>query len=139
MSPLEVRTRIEIRWRDLDMLGHLNQSVYHELLEEGRARFFQGIETFTGLVLARVELDYRAEVRRDHSPVEVVVRIEGVGRSSVRLAHEILRADGELAASGTSVHVAWDPAERRSRRWADEERARLTEALGAAEADTAKS
>jgi acyl-CoA thioester hydrolase len=135
MSALEVRTPIEIRWRDLDMLGHLNQSVYHELLEEGRGRFFQRVTTLTGLVLARVELDYKAEVRREHSPVEVVVRIEGVGRSSVTLAHDILRADGTLAASGTSVHVAWDAAERRSRRWAEEERERLTAALGAAEAD----
>ena len=28
---------MQLRWRDMDMLGHLNQSVYHELLEEGRA------------------------------------------------------------------------------------------------------
>ena len=32
--------RIALRWRDMDMLGHLNQSVYHELLEEGRAALF---------------------------------------------------------------------------------------------------
>ena len=34
--PAEARTRVPIRWRDLDPLGHMNQSVYHELLEEGR-------------------------------------------------------------------------------------------------------
>src|SRR3712207_4513505 len=28
----EVRTQIQVRWRDLDLLGHLNQSVYHEFL-----------------------------------------------------------------------------------------------------------
>ncbi|HEV7195199.1 MAG TPA: acyl-CoA thioesterase, partial [Pedococcus sp.] len=38
MTPvLEFRQRVPLRWRDMDMLGHLNQSVYHELLEEGRA------------------------------------------------------------------------------------------------------
>jgi hypothetical protein len=36
--PAEVRKRIEIRWTDLDMLGHLNQAVYHEYLEEAAAR-----------------------------------------------------------------------------------------------------
>src|SRR5579884_1126980 len=36
-SELEQRIPVQLRWRDMDMLGHLNQSVYHELLEEGRA------------------------------------------------------------------------------------------------------
>jgi acyl-CoA thioester hydrolase len=131
---LEVRTRVEVRWRDLDLLGHLNQSVYHELLEEGRAALFERLDALQAFVLARVELDYTAEVRRDHGPVEVVVRVASVGRSSVTVEHEVLRADGTVAASGTSVLVAWDPAERRSRALGDAERERLNGALGAATA-----
>ena len=78
----EIRIEIELRWRDLDTLGHLNQAVYHELLEEGRAALFKRlgvIETDFFFVLARVELDYRHEVRRDHSPVAVVLRVEPSG------------------------------------------------------------
>lgn len=127
-EPLEVRTRCEIRWRDLDMLGHLNQSVYHELLEEGRAAFFSELEALHAFVLARVELDYRSEVRRDHGHVEVVVRIASVGRSSVVVEHDVLLPDGTVAAEGTSVLVAWDAQERRSRPLRDDERARLSEA-----------
>ena len=133
-SPLEVRTTIEIRWRDLDMLGHLNQSVYHELLEEGRAALFRHLASLHHFVLARVELDYKLEVRRDHSPVVIVARIAHVGRSSVTVGNDVLRNDGSLAATGTSVHVGWDPEERRSRTLTDDERARLTAALGAASA-----
>ncbi|HEX2087131.1 MAG TPA: thioesterase family protein [Solirubrobacteraceae bacterium] len=129
--PLEVRTRIDVRWRDLDMLGHLNQSVYHELLEEGRAALFQQLDALEAFVLARVELDYRLEVRRDHGPVEIVVRITRVGRSSVTVEHDVVRDDGEVAATGSSVLVAWDPEARRSRPLGDAERARLTDALGA--------
>ena len=127
-EPLEVRTRCEIRWRDLDMLGHLNQSVYHELLEEGRAAFFAQLEALHAFVLARVELDYRAEVRRDHGFVEVVVRIASVGRSSVVVEHEVVLPDGTVAAEGQSVLVAWDPEARGSRQLRDDERARLTAA-----------
>ena len=134
MTPLEVRTRIDVRWRDLDMLGHLNQSVYHELLEEGRAGLFHQIDALDAFVLARVELDYKAEVTRDHSPVEVVVRLTRVGNSSVTVEHYVVRYDGTLAASGSSVLVAWDPAGRRSRPLGDDERARLQQALGAATA-----
>jgi acyl-CoA thioester hydrolase len=132
VAPLEVRTRAEVRWRDLDMLGHLNQSVYHELLEEGRAALFLQLDALQAFVLARVELDYRAEVRRDHGPVEIVVRVAAVGRSSVTVDHDVLRADGTVAASGQSVLVAWDPAERRSRALGDAERSRLEAALATA-------
>ena len=123
---LENRISVPIRWRDLDLLGHLNQAVYHEFLEEARASLFtRQTDTRFPFVLARVELDYRAEVRRDHEHVDIAVRIERVGGKSVTIGHDVLLPDGTVAATGISVLVAWDPAARRSRRLTDEERAVL--------------
>lgn len=124
----EIRIDIELRWRDLDFLGHLNQAVYHELLEEGRGALFEQLGALDGgffFVLARVELDHRQEIRRDHGPVTVAIRVESVGRSSVTVAHEIVRADGAVAAEGRSVLVAWDRDARRSRPLTDAERTAL--------------
>jgi acyl-CoA thioester hydrolase len=124
----EIRIDVELRWRDLDFLGHLNQAVYHELLEEGRGALFERLgvlETGFFFVLARVELDHRREIRRDHSPVAVVLRVEAVGRSSVTVAHDIVLPDGTVAAEGRSVLVAWDRDARRSRPLTDDERAVL--------------
>jgi acyl-CoA thioester hydrolase len=124
----EIRIEVELRWRDLDYLGHLNQAVYHELLEEGRGALFERLgvmETGFFFVLARVELDHRHEVRRDHSPVAVVLRVEAVGRSSVTVRHEIVLPDGTVAAEGRSVLVAWDREQRRSRPLEESERVRL--------------
>ena len=121
----EARVRIGVRWRDLDLLGHLNQSVYHEYLEEGRAALFEQLGLGFPFVLARVELDYRSEIRRDHEEVEVVVRPTAVGRSSVTVSNDILRPDGTVAATGMSVLVAWDPDARRSRTLSERERTAL--------------
>ena len=123
----EVRVRIDVRWRDLDMLGHLNQAVYHEFLEEGRAELLTSLSGLSDLafVLARVELDYRSEVRRDHGHVEVVVRPASVGTSSVVLDNDVVLPDGTVAASGRSVLVAWDPAARGKRPLTDGEREAL--------------
>jgi acyl-CoA thioester hydrolase len=124
----EIRIDIELRWRDLDFLGHLNQAVYHELLEEGRGALFEQLGALDGgffFVLARVELDHRQEIRRDHGPVTVALRVESVGRSSVSVAHEIIRADGAVAAEGRSVLVAWDRDARRSRPLTGAERSAL--------------
>ena len=69
VRPLMARSatiRMPIRWRDIDALGHVNQSVYHEFLEEGRGALFEPLIEAAGgfeFVLARIELDYRREVR----------------------------------------------------------------------------
>jgi len=117
----------------MDMLGHLNQSVYHELLEEGRAalitelvRRVGGEHSHGGYVLAHVDLDYHSEVRKDHGAVEVVVRVVHVGASSLHLEHEIRLPDGRIAASGKTVLVGWDPATRGKRMLTDAERAALS-------------
>ena len=129
MAPPETTVAISLRWRDIDMLGHLNQAVYHELLEEGRGALLEATGHDFPWVLARVELDYRLEVRRDDGPVEVVSRVTEVGRSKVVVAQDVVRASGEVAARGSSVLVCWDPDARTSRQLTPEER----RALGAAD------
>ena len=116
----------------MDMLGHLNQSVYHELLEEGRAALITELIRRTGadhshgaFVIAHVDLDYHAEVRREHGEVEVVVSLAQVGTSSLRLHHEVRLPDGGVAASGETVLVAWDPVARGKRALTEAERAAL--------------
>jgi acyl-CoA thioester hydrolase len=133
MADFEARVTVTLRWRDVDMLGHLNQSVYHELLEEARAALFTKLERIGHFpfVIARVELDYRKEVRRDHGHVEVVARPGAVGRSSLVVENDVLLPDGTVAAEGRSVLVAWDREARRSRPFTEEERAVLIELAGA--------
>ncbi len=130
---LEHSVRVQLRWRDMDMLGHLNQSVYHELLEEARAALITELVRRVGAdhrhgayVLAHVDLDYHAEVRKDHEEVEVVVRVARVGTSSLQLDHEIRLPDGTLAASGKTILVAWDPVTRGKRSLSDAELAALS-------------
>lgn len=112
------------------MLGHLNQAVYHELLEEGRWALFSELQDGASLpfVLARSELDYRHEIRRDHGHVDVVLRIGELGRTSVTVEQEIVLPDGTVAAQGRAVMVAWDREARRPRALRERERAALTEA-----------
>ena len=120
------RTRVPIRWRDLDILGHLNQSVYHELLEESRGQLFASLDgNAFPFVLVHVELDYRHEVRHHDGYVENETRVVDVGNRSVTVADTMFLPDGTVAAEGRSVLVAWDMDARTSRRLTDVERAAL--------------
>jgi acyl-CoA thioester hydrolase len=124
----EISHRIDLRWRDIDMLGHLNQSVYHELLEEGRWVLFDPFidpGAPFAWVLARVELDHLHEVRREDGYVEVRMRFGRLGGRSVTIEHEIVLPDGTVAAAGSSVMVAWDPELRGPRGLSEQERDRL--------------
>jgi acyl-CoA thioester hydrolase len=125
-SPVEARTRVPVRWRDLDQLGHLNQAVYHELLEEGRGALLARDGDDFRFAIVHVELDYRNEVRRDHGWVEVVSQVTQVGRTSVTIEEQIVLPDGTVAAEGKSVLVAWDMDARAGREISEAERESLT-------------
>jgi acyl-CoA thioester hydrolase len=127
------RVTVPLRYRDLDTLGHLNQSIYHVMLEEARVAFILDVlqEELRSFVLARVELDYRHEVRLDDREVVIDTWLDRVGTSSIRLASRVSKPDGTVAAEGLSVLVGWDPARRGGRRLTDEERSALEAAQAA--------
>jgi acyl-CoA thioester hydrolase len=123
-----VRTELQLRHRDLDALGHVNQAVFHELLEEVRAAFFRATLPdlpFTGYVLAHVELDYRHEVRIEDHYVVGECRLAELGRSRVELENRLMLPDGTVAVEGRAVLVAWDEQARRSRELTETEREAL--------------
>jgi acyl-CoA thioester hydrolase len=119
--------RVEIRWRDVDAFGHVNNAVFLTYLEECRDEFMaatlEGVGDVNDFVLARVAIDYRRALTQDDDVVTVRCRLEGLGRSSVRTSEEIVTADGALAASAESVMVPLDAGGSGSRPLTDAERA----------------
>ena len=121
--------RIDIRWRDIDAYGHVNNAVYLNYLEEARDAWVQEVlgqvaDTWD-FVLARVAIDFRNELKQDDGAVLVRCSLESLGRSSVRTREEVLKLDGSISAEAASVIVARDPGTGRSRALADVERAAL--------------
>jgi acyl-CoA thioester hydrolase len=123
-----VRVELPLRHRDLDSLGHVNQAVYHELLEEVRAAFFREALPdlpLTGYVLVHVELDYRAEVRIADRYLIGEAHVAELGRSRVELENRLVRPDDAVAVEGRAVLVAWDEDTRRARALSEKERQAL--------------
>lgn len=129
------RVTIPLRHRDMDTLGHLNQSMYHVFLEEARAAVLTEVleAESVDFVLARVELDHVSEVRMNDVAVHAEAWIGRVGTSSVRLDTRIVVGpDDRVAAQGTTVMVGWNPQERGARRLTEDERTRFAAAQGVA-------
>jgi len=127
-----VRISIALRWRDLDVLGHVYQGRYHEFLDEARAAVFAAVTGPQGFpfVLANVTLDYRHEVLRTDEVLHITTAVAEIGRSRVVLEHRIAREDGTAVATGRSTLVAWDRDGRQARPLSDQERAALDPGIG---------
>ena len=114
--------REQVRFRDVDAMGHVNNSVYSTYLEQARIGILGGLEPF---ILARVEIDFRAELRAG-AEVEVRSRCSHVGTKSFELQHEIWSAD-RLVAEAKSVLVGYDYARNESVPLTDDLRRTLTQ------------
>jgi len=112
--------RERVRFSDRDALGHVNNAVYSTYLEEARIDILGGLTDF---ILARVEIDFRSELR-DADEVVVRSRLDRIGTTSFTLRHEI-HAAGQLVAEATSVIVAYDYARGQTDEVSDELRERL--------------
>jgi acyl-CoA thioester hydrolase len=120
--------RIEIRWRDMDGFGHVNNSTYLTYLEEARDQFLTDLlgETVHRIVIRRIEIDFVSGLTQDDDHVDVDVRLTGVGTSSLSLAEQIVSvADGRVAAMAQTVMVHTDDSRTASAPWPAEARVAL--------------
>ena len=126
--------QIEIRWRDQDAYGHVNNAVYLTYLEEVRDEWLERALGDSGdawaYVTARVAIDFRRELTQDDDAIVARLWLTRIGTSSVTTREEIVTVGGELAAEAEAVLVARDTETGRSRQLSDAERAALERELG---------
>jgi len=123
--------RIDIRWRDLDAYGHVNQAVYLTYAEEVLDAWFrQRLALAPGAVwdyvAARTTIEYRSELRQED--LQAVGSVESVtlGTKSVTAKTALRAPDGRLAAELELVVVAIDGKGGASRALTEAERAALS-------------
>src|SRR5215469_14430431 len=121
---------VDVRWRDVDALDHVNHAVFLTYLEEGRDAFYtQLLGRDPSYVVVRLEIDLRAEVRYADRRVAVRIEAERLGTTSLTTRETILTPSGEVAAEARVVSVRWDPGLHKPIPFSETERQRLSAAL----------
>lgn len=130
------RTVVQVRFRDIDAFGHVNNAVFFSYVELARIRYlldvFQPATSFDRmpLILAHVELDFRSPIEFGEE-VTVETRVERIGRSSFDMRHRMTAGpDGRLAGDVHTVLVTYDYAESRPMAVPDDWRRRMGEHEG---------
>jgi acyl-CoA thioester hydrolase len=104
-------SKVDVRWGDMDALGHVNNTKYFVFCESARIKYFESLELTLnpslnqGPTLAHANLNFRKQV---HYPaqLEVGVRISSVKNRSFQMDYAIFHDNTDLlVADGFSIMV----------------------------------
>ena len=104
---------IQMRFRDLDPMGHVNNAVFLSYCELARTQFYLKHKFKRGLhdidfILARAEIDYVAAAEWGDE-IQVAVWPSKIGKTSFTLSYEIRETtSGRVLATSSSVLVSYD-------------------------------
>jgi len=131
MEGYSYQTPIQIRYSDMDTLGHVNNAVYFTYFELARVLFFrdtgiwEGERSAYGVIMAKATIDYKLPVTLADESVTVWTRCSRLGGKSFDLEHALVKRDGTVVATALTVAVAYDYQANASVTIPDEWRARL--------------
>jgi acyl-CoA thioester hydrolase len=103
---------IEVIFRDVDAMGHVNNAVYFTYLETARTRFFfhkLGLPSLSELplILAEATCSYKSPVRFNEK-LTLGLGIGRIGHKSFDIVYHITAEDGRLVAQAKTVMVTYD-------------------------------
>jgi acyl-CoA thioester hydrolase len=116
--------RIEIRWGDMDAMGHVNNTVYFRYMEQARINWFESLvprgEAWRtmSIVIVNASCNFKKPINYP-GMVEVRVFAGAPGGSSVPTYYE-LRVESELYADGAATVVFVDPHQQKPMRIPEE-------------------
>jgi acyl-CoA thioester hydrolase len=105
----------QLRFRDTDRLGHVNNAVYAEMFEAGRVEILVPLGLLSGphaVVIARLEIDYLREMNWP-GEVRIETGVARIGTKSLHMRQRLVVA-GEETARSRSVLAIVDVATRRA-------------------------
>jgi len=106
--------RLDVRFRDCDPMGHVNNAVYLTYLEQARLHLWQERwhvdprQPGEGIILARAEIDFKSPAVYGEK-LEVRLSVAAIGRSSFTYEYQVVEVGGgRLVLSARTVLVWYD-------------------------------
>jgi acyl-CoA thioester hydrolase len=89
------QTPIQIRFNDVDIMGHVNNSVYQNYFDYARMQYFEQVFGYRmdwydkALVLVKIEIEYLKPVEM-YDRVRVLTRVYHLGNKSLRMEQRLV-------------------------------------------------
>lgn len=106
-------TPIQIRFNDIDQLGHVTNSVYQQYLDLGKMSYFDEVlkERMDweegGLILASINIEFINSIKL-YDKVIVRTKIYHIGNKSLKMSQDLFdESTGQVVATSKSTMVAF--------------------------------
>lgn len=112
-DPFRFSTVLEVRWRDLDPMGHVNNAVYFSYLEQARVHYLRELGTIPtdpneiGFILAEASCQFKSPLELGER-VTIHTRVSEMRNSSFVFEYRLAGKDGRLVATARTVQVCYD-------------------------------
>ena len=116
MTDVELPLRVPVyrRFSDLDPLGHVNNVIFHDYLQEARMGLMRDLalvrsDTFAQVVVKQ-EVTHRKPLLLSPEPIIVETWVSHMGNSSYTIQYRIIDEVGDVAAVSSRLMAVVDPA-----------------------------
>ena len=106
------RTRLEVRFRDIDAFRHVNNAAFFTYIEEARIRYLcdlleiEAVERLP-MILAAVQIDFKSPILYGQE-VEIGTRVDWVGNTSFSMSHHLTASpQARVVAEAATILVAY--------------------------------
>lgn len=129
--PFRHKLPLQLRFNDIDMLGHVNNNAYLSYMDLGKAAYFESVMPGfdlrnVGVVIVNLNCDYVAESYM-YEPLEVLTQTTAIGEKSLRLEQRVINsATGQVKCIARTIMAGFDPKTRHSAPISDEWRNALS-------------
>jgi len=114
LAPFNFQTTIQLRWKDIDQFGHVNNAVYLTYFETARYYYNRDVNQWDWnqdqYIIASIKVDYLRPIFYP-GDIKVYLRIGDIGDKSFVFHYAItFEKNGieKLAATGQSTQVFYD-------------------------------
>lgn len=108
------KTPVQIRFNDIDLMGHVYNAKYQEFFDLARIKYFDEVLgnliswTHKGLIIASVKTDYLQSTFLEDQ-IEVISHVTSLGEKSLEMTQQVYKnGQPEPVAVGKTIMVCFD-------------------------------
>ncbi len=114
-QPFRHRLPVQLRFNDIDALGHLNNSIYLQFMDLGKSAYFSAVMPDridwkrVNIVVVNINCDFFAPTYF-HEPIEVFTTVTSISERSMRIEQRVINSvTGEVKCVGHTIMAGFDP------------------------------
>ena len=114
-QPFRHITNIQIRFNDVDMIGHINNNAFLEFMDLGKTSYFNAVKAdlidwkFINVVVVNINCNFYSP-GYINEPIAVLTTITSISQRSLKMEQRVINTEtGDVKCVGTTIMAGFDP------------------------------